>query len=76
MLPRADGLHVPYRAPLQVRRVQLLMSTNDISPGLDAAEDARRLTAIRDVLISFDWQNGELRLALEEIDRIAFGGKP
>ena len=52
------------------------MSMNDISPGLDAAEDARRLTAIRDVLISFDWQNGELRLALEEIDQIAFGGQP
>ena len=76
MLPRADGLHVPYRAPLQVRRVQLLMTTDDISSGLPAAEDVRRLAAIRDVLISFDWENGELRLALEEIDRIAFGGQP
>jgi len=42
----------------------------------DPAEDTRRLEAIRDVLISFDWENGVCKLALEEIDRIAFGGQP
>ena len=40
----------------------------------DPAEDTRRLNAIREVLISFDWENGDRQLALEEIDRIAFGG--
>jgi hypothetical protein len=43
------------------------MTTND------TAEDTRRLDAIREVLTRFDWQNGEIRLALEEIDQIAFG---
>jgi len=38
------------------------------------AEDT--LEAIREVLISFDWENGDRQLALEEIDRIAFGGQP
>ena len=52
------------------------MNTDDTGTGPDTAEDIRRLAAIREVLISFDWQNGELRLALEEIDRIAFGGRP
>ena len=42
----------------------------------DPAEDTRRLDAIREVLISFDWENGDRQLALEEIDRIAFGGQP
>jgi hypothetical protein len=42
----------------------------------DPAEDTRRLEAIREVLISFDWENGNHQLALEEIDKIAFGGKP
>jgi len=39
----------------------------------DPAEDTRLLEAIREVLISFDWENGDRQLALEEIDRIAFG---
>ena len=42
----------------------------------DPAEDTRRLEAIREVLISFDWENGDHKPALEEIDRIAFGGRP
>jgi len=41
----------------------------------DPAEDTRRLDAIREVLIRFDWENGDRQLALEEIDRIAFGGQ-
>jgi len=40
------------------------------------AEDTRRLDAIREVLISFDWENGDHKPALEEIDKIAFGGQP
>ena len=41
----------------------------------DPAEDTRILEAIREVLISFDWENGDRQYALEEIDRIAFGGQ-
>ena len=56
------------------------MNTDDTTPGLDAAEDARRFAAIREVLTSFDWvngwENGDYRRALEEIERIAFGGQP
>ncbi|HXJ26115.1 MAG TPA: hypothetical protein VNH17_10450 [Streptosporangiaceae bacterium] len=51
------------------------MSTDDTGTGLGAAEDGRRLAAIREVLISFDWENGVCKPALEEIDRIAFGGR-
>ena len=39
----------------------------------DPAEDT--LEAIREVLIRFDWENGDHKPALEEIDRIAFGGR-
>ena len=46
---------------------------NAVTP--DPAEDTRRLEAIREVLISFDWENGDHKPALEEIDRIAFGGQ-
>jgi hypothetical protein len=44
---------------------------NDTGTGPGAAEDV--LAAIREVLIRFDWENGDRQLALEEIDRIAFG---
>ena len=51
------------------------MSTDDTGTGLGAAEDGRRLAAIREALIAFDWKNGDPKPALEEIDRIAFGGQ-
>jgi hypothetical protein len=41
-----------------------------------AAEDTRRLEAIRGVLGRFDWEHDDRQLALEEIDRIAGGGQP
>jgi hypothetical protein len=40
-----------------------------------AAEDSRRLTAIRDLLAHFDWEYHDRQLALEAIDRIAEGGQ-
>jgi hypothetical protein len=39
-----------------------------------AAEDTRRLDAIRGVLAAFDWEHDDRQLALEAIDRIADGG--
>jgi hypothetical protein len=47
----------------------------DPAPGV-AAEDTRRLDAIRGVLDRFDWQAGDRQLALEAIDRITDGGQP
>jgi hypothetical protein len=41
-----------------------------------AAEDARRLEAIHDVLGRFDWERGDRQYALEKIKRIADGGQP
>jgi len=40
-----------------------------------AAEDTRRLAAIRDVLGHFDWEYHDRQLALEAIERIAEGGQ-
>ena len=40
-----------------------------------AAEDTRRLEAIRAVLAGFDWERGDRQYALEEIDRIASGAQ-
>ena len=45
------------------------------APG-DAAEDTRRLDAIRGVLDRFDWQVDDRQYALEAIERIANGGQP
>ena len=42
----------------------------------DPAEDTRRLEAIREVLISFDWENGDHKVALYEIERIMFPRQP
>ena len=42
----------------------------DLTP--DPAEDTRLLEAIRDVLIAFDWENGDHKVALYEIERIMF----
>jgi hypothetical protein len=39
-----------------------------------AAEDTRRLAAIREVLKHFDWEYHDRQLALEAIERIAEGG--
>lgn len=49
---------------------------NTIGPRDDmlGAEAMRRMAAIREVLRNFDWDSGDRQLALEEIDRIAFGG--
>jgi len=45
--------------------------------GVDsAAEDTRRLGAIREVLAAFDWEYHDRQLALEAIERIADGGQP
>jgi hypothetical protein len=41
-----------------------------------AAEDTRRLNAIRGVLDRFDWEHDDRQLALEAIERIANGGQP
>jgi hypothetical protein len=41
-----------------------------------AAEDTRRLEAIRDVLGRFDWERGGRQHAVEKIKRIADGGQP
>jgi hypothetical protein len=41
-----------------------------------AAEDARRLDAIRGVLDHFDWEHDDRQLALEAIERIADGAQP
>ena len=41
-----------------------------------AAEDTRRLNAIRGVLAAFDWEHDDRQLALEAIGRIADGGRP
>jgi hypothetical protein len=40
-----------------------------------AAEDTRRLDAIRGLLARFDWERDDRQLALEAIDRIAEGGQ-
>ena len=45
------------------------------APG-GAAEDTRRLNAIREVLALFDWEADDRQLALEAIERIADGGQP
>jgi hypothetical protein len=42
----------------------------------NAAEDARRLAKIRDLLARFDWDHHDTRLALEAIDRISRGKEP
>jgi hypothetical protein len=39
----------------------------------NAAEDARRLAVIRNLLDHFDWEYNDPRLALEAIDRISRG---
>jgi hypothetical protein len=41
-----------------------------------AAEDTRRLNAIREVLGRFNWEFHDRQLALEAIDRIVGGGQP
>ena len=41
-----------------------------------AAEDTRRLAAIRAVLAAFDWERDDRQYALEEIARLADGGQP
>ena len=41
-----------------------------------AAEDTRRLDAIRGLLARFDWEHDDRQLALEAIERIADGGPP
>jgi len=41
-----------------------------------AAEDTRRLGAIRGVLSRFDWEHDDRQYALETIERIADGGQP
>lgn len=38
-----------------------------------AAEDTRRLAAIRDLLHHFDWEHDDRQYALEAIERIADG---
>jgi hypothetical protein len=45
------------------------------APG-DAAEDTRRLDAIRELLSHFDWEHGNRQYALEAVERIADGGQP
>jgi hypothetical protein len=45
------------------------------APG-DAAEDTRRLNAIRGVLDRFDWEHDDRQYVLEAIERIAGGGQP
>ncbi len=44
--------------------------------GRSAAEDTRRLDAIRGVLDRFDWEMDDRQLALEAIERITDGGQP
>ena len=41
-----------------------------------AAEDTRRLDAIRGMLDRFDWEHDDRQLALEAIERIVDGGQP
>jgi hypothetical protein len=36
--------------------------------------DAGKLAKIRDILNNFNWEHDDRELALEEIDRIIFGG--
>jgi hypothetical protein len=40
-----------------------------------AAEAVRRLNEIRSILAGFDWEHDDRQLALEAIERIAFGGE-
>jgi hypothetical protein len=50
-----------------------LEAAGDPDPAPAAAEDARRLSEIRDLLGRFDWEFGDRQLALEAIGRIVAG---
>jgi len=47
----------------------------DGAPQDAAAEDTRRLAAIRAVLAAFDWEHDDRQYALESIERIVEGGQ-
>jgi hypothetical protein len=72
---QSDVLHLPPSALLRecAESRRQLAAVLDVIAG--QADEAGKLTQIRQVLAEFDWEFHDRQLALEAIDRIQAGGE-
>ena len=72
---RAEQARTPVSRPIDSWALRLALTVEQLLAVADdrAAEDGRRLAAIRAVFDVFDWSTDDRQYALEEIERIVLG---